>query len=82
MTRPDGLLCLGVLGEELSAVELQLIGIERDVLKGLLDFDVHGDGALVRELAPKLDIMNAQGIVLWFDAERAIVLASNFRGNR
>ena len=58
-----------MLGEYLGVVDLQLICVERDLLEGLLDFDIHDDGALVREFAAELDIVEAYGVVLWLDAE-------------
>jgi hypothetical protein len=56
---------------QLSAVDLELVGVENKVGEAivLVDLGVDGDGTLVPELSAKLDVVEGDGVVRWLGPE-------------
>lgn len=58
-----GLLGLGMLRRDLRAVDLELVRIEHDFLRALLDIKGDLDGTLVAKVSSKLDIVEGDGVM-------------------
>ena len=63
----DGTLSLSLFGRDLSALDLELVGVQSDFLGLLLDLDVNVDLALVGPATAELEIEQGDGIVGWLD---------------
>lgn len=63
----DGTLGLSLFGRNLSALDLELVGVQSDFVGLLLDLDVNVDLALVGPATAELEIEQGDGIVGWLD---------------